>query len=95
MKDGNFVEWTRVTSKPIREKGTRHAPLSSEWSILMETSNGCSRGRDLTIPHCSFSICVGLVIILAVGRILCSTLTMPSLIPLLALVLWLTLHPRQ
>ena len=96
-EDEGAVKWIRVTSKPILEygNGTLQAWVSSEWSSRIDKSNGLRRGGDLTMLNTSFSTWVMLMMMMQIGSTCCRTAIMPSQMLLLALVLWLTLHPRQ
>eukprot|EP00956_Cyclotella_meneghiniana_P022207 scaffold41637_cov82-Cyclotella_meneghiniana.AAC.5 len=89
------VECIITTSKPMQEKGTLQAPGSSEWSSRMDKSKGFSRGSDGTMLWVSHSTCVMDLIIFATGRTFWRTCITPSRMPLLAVVLWQSGHPRK
>ena len=54
VEEEGFVEWTRVTSKPMRSNGVFHWPESREWSSRIDRSNGCNLGNDGTIKSCAY-----------------------------------------
>jgi hypothetical protein len=95
VEDEDLVKWIMVTSNPIRLYGVFQWPESSKWSNQFDKSNGCSRGCDGTMLCALHSSCVAESIMPTKGRMPLKILMISSWMPLLDLVLWLDLHPRQ